>query len=136
MPTRTRNRGYDERAGRERNERGRFTNKENEGRGWEREEEDYEPSRGRSGGRRGFATMAPEWRREIASEGGRSSHGAHGGRWEEEEYESPRSRRRYEEEDEDYSTRRGRSSGRRGSAGMDPEERRGISSRGGRSRWD
>jgi general stress protein YciG len=131
MPTRTRNRGYDERSGRDRDERGRFASAENEGRGWQSEEEDYQPSRGQSSGRRGFAAMDPERRHQIAAEGGRSSHGSRGGHYEEENYESPRSRRRYEDEDEGYYESRG--SSRRGFGSMDPERQREIASEGGRS---
>lgn len=69
--------------------------------------------------RRGFASMDPEEQREIASMGGRASHGG-------------RSR---EDDDDDRYRSRSSSTGRsrRGFAAMDPEEQREIARMGGRA---
>jgi general stress protein YciG len=95
-----------------------------------------------SSSRRGFASMDPERQREIASMGGRASHGGYGrgydddrssSRYDSNDYGSSRGRSssssyRGREHDEDY----GRSSNR-GFAAMDPERRREIASMGGRA---
>ena len=72
--------------------------------------------------RRGFAAMDEEQQREIASKGGRASHG---GRGREDEDEG--------DEDEGDEGRSDSSWGgsRRGFAAMDPEERREIARKGG-----
>lgn len=57
-----------------------------------------------------------------------------GGRgWYEKEYETPRSRRRYEAGEVKYGTRSRRVSSRRGFAAMDPERQREIAAEGGRA---
>lgn len=129
---------------------------------YEDENEDYGEQRG-GRSRRGFAAMDPEEQREIASRGGRASHGGRGrnneGRYHDEDQDDEerysRSGRyqdedRYEDEDEDESNYRsnrrnyddedersyGRSRGQgggRGFASMDPEERREIARRGGQA---
>lgn len=86
--------------------------------------------------RRGFASMDPEEQREIASRGGRASHGGRGRQYEDEneDFGNRRSGRRsssYYDEGEDADRGQGRGSSRRGFAGMDREEQREISSRGG-----
>jgi general stress protein YciG len=97
---------------------------------------DEDDQDGRDGGRsrRGFASMDPERQREIASMGGRASHGGRGRDWEDEDDDgrgrSARSRSRYEEDD-DGGRNGGRS--RRGFASMEPERRREIASMGGRA---
>jgi ferritin-like metal-binding protein YciE/general stress protein YciG len=100
-----------------------------------RDEEDDGRSRSSSGqGRRGFAAMDPEERREIASMGGRA-------RWgyddddDDRERRSSSSRRNREEDGDDRYERSGSSRSQRGFAAMDPEERREIASMGGRARW-
>jgi general stress protein YciG len=104
-------------------------------RGRSRYDEDEDDDRGgRSFSRRGFAGMDPERQREIASMGGRASHGGRGGDWDDDDRrESSRSRgrSRYDEDEDD--DRGGRSSSRRGFAGMDPERQREIASMGGRA---
>jgi general stress protein YciG len=70
------------------------------------------------GSRRGFGSMDPEERREIARMGGRPSHGGRG----RDSYDDGRER------DDDWG---GRS--RRGFAAMDPEEQREIARMGGRA---
>ena len=77
---------------------------------------------------RGFAAMDPQRQREIASMGGRASHGGRGRDWEEDDDRSGRShfgesrgRSPYDDDDED---RRGRSPLRRGFTSMDAERHR------------
>jgi len=64
----------------------------------DRSDQGYD-DRHRSGSSRGFASMDPERRREMAARGGRASHGGYGGR--EEDYPS-RSRDSYEGRGQDY----------------------------------
>src|SRR4051812_4859952 len=92
--------------------------------------------------RRGFAAMDPDEQREIASMGGRASHGGRGANyrsnddegWEEEQGSSSRMRSRndYDDEDDNRSSRGGGSS-RRGFAAMDPDRQREIAAEGGRA---
>jgi hypothetical protein len=89
---------------------------------------------------RGLASMDPERRRQIASEGGRASRGGRGrsdddyDRIEDEDndYESTS----YGDEEDDEGGRGYRSGSRRGFASMDPEDRRRIASREGNTRWE
>jgi general stress protein YciG len=97
-----------------------------------------------SSSRRGFASMDPERQREIASMGGRASHGGYprsydddrsSSRYDSSDYGSSRSRSssiyRGRDDERDY----GRSSNR-GFAAMDPARRREIASMGGRASHD
>jgi len=84
-----------------------------------RDYEDEQGSRRRSSGR-GFASMDPERQREIASMGGRASHGGRGREYEEDRYESRGG----------DSGGRGRSSAR-GFATWDEDELREVARRGG-----
>lgn len=130
--------------GYERGGYGRSGGRGGEGRGYnlsEREYRDYDEDEGYQEenvrGRRGFAAMDPDEQREIASMGGRASHGGGRGR------SSSRSDEDYgyedeDESDDDYSSSsrssgRGSSSGGRGFAGMSDEEHRRISAKGGRA---
>jgi len=81
----------------------------------------------RSDGRRGFAAMDPERRRELASRGGRASHG--GGR--ERSWDDDRARGRSSQGSRYEDEQRGES--RRGFAAMDPRRQREISRMGGRA---
>ena len=85
-----------------------------------------EDERQGSGGR-GFASMDPERRRELASRGGRASHSSGSDRsWDDDRSRGRSSQgSRYEDEQ--------RGASRRGFAAMDPERHRQISRRGGRA---
>ncbi len=93
-----------------------------------------ERSGSRPNGRQGFASMDPDEQREIASMGGRASHGGRGRDYDDDDTSGRSSRRR---DDDDYEDRRYSSSrsgtSRRGFASMDPEEQREIASMGGRA---
>jgi len=108
-------------------------------RGGSRYDEEFDDDYGRGSSRRGFASMDPDRQREIASMGGRASHGGQGRDWDDDDrYYGARSgggfrgSSRYDEEfDDDYG--RGRGTSRRGFASMDPERQREIASMGGRA---
>ncbi len=103
------------------------------------EDNDYEERGVRQHGRQGFASMDPEEQREIASMGGRATHGARGRSYESEDDDDKRYSSRSSNRDEDYDTNdyeehsSNRSQNRRGFAAMDPEERREIAIKGGRA---
>src|SRR5581483_7714936 len=120
-----------QRRGRPRDDEDRFEKEYRRGARSYEEHGDWEPERG-SGSRRGFASWEPEEQHQVASRGGRHSRGRSDDY--EEDYEQPRSRRQYEEEENYQTVERGRSwTGRRGFAAMDPERQREIASEGGRA---
>src|SRR5438132_540779 len=90
--------------------------------------------RGSGRGRQGFASMDPEEQREIASMGGRASHGGRGrDYYDDDESSSRRSSSGRSSSRDDDDERGGSGRGRQGFASMDPEERREIASMGGRA---
>jgi general stress protein YciG len=82
--------------------------------------------RGQQGGGRGFAGMDPQRQREISAEGGRASHGGHGGG---QQGGGESAKKQSSQQD----SGRGQQGEGRGFAGMDPQRQREIASEGGRA---